>query len=155
MNYEHKNQVVITQSKDDNTITFQATGDASFVEHMTDKAMIDYFNIVDSLDSHIKSYDKQEGYVGEEIERPISNQESTEPDFFQTGIKGNRYRCHYICDNCLIKENKYITSGTTYIKCRACGYHLNVSWYDREYGVQTDRFNNFASAGKYVPRDIV
>lgn len=52
MNFKHENQVMITQSKDDNTITFQATGDASFVEQMTDKAMLDYFNIVDSLDSH-------------------------------------------------------------------------------------------------------
>ena len=155
MNDYYENQVNITQSKDENTLTFQVKGNADFVERMTDKAMAEYFKLIDTTDSHIKGFDKVEGYIGEGTEYTTPSESKDEPDYYQTGIKDNRFRCHYICSHCQTKENKYINNKEKYIRCRACNSILNVHWYEREYGIKTDRFNNFACAGDYIPRDIV
>ena len=151
-----ENEIIIKQNTNDNTVTFQAKGEADFLEHIT-QVVISRFNNgqSESGQSFVKSYDTQRGYVGETVE--IDNVNSSVPEHYITGIKtsknGNKkYKCRYICTHCNAKENKYIEKYTEYILCRVCNQRMYVDWVEDNHNVEYDDFNNFAYAGKFLPR---
>ncbi|EZV56806.1 hypothetical protein V074_02727 [Staphylococcus aureus 2010-60-1240-1] len=151
-----ENQVNITQSLESNTVSFQVKGEESFVERMTETIVKDYIGIKPKNNKYTQSYSKYDGYIGQQVNY---NEEDNVPEFYKTGIKDEdgikRYKCRYICDSCNDKGTKYINDYKNMVSCRKCGQGLKVIWHGEEYGEKQDKFNNFASAGNYVPRDLV
>lgn len=151
-----ENELTIKQNKKVNTVTFQTKGNIDFLEHITRVVISELNNsYVENDQSFVKGYDSQKGYVGETVE--INRSDSNVPEHYLTGIKtsesGNKkYKCRYICTHCDTKENKYIEQYSEYILCRICKNKLYVNWVEDNHNVKKDSFNNFAYAGKFLPK---
>lgn len=150
------NEVIINQNKNDNIITFQAKGEADFLQNITSLVLNDMSEGIEKKrESLIQSYDSQKGYIGEKLK--FYDKNSNIPEHYLTGIKvyddgSQRYRCRYICPNCNTKENKYIAKYFEYIECRNCNQKLSVDWVEDTHNVEHDIFHNFACAGSFSPK---
>lgn len=149
-----ENEIIIKQSKSDDTVTFQAKGEVEFLEHITRVVLNDLNNNnLENKEPLTKGYDPLKGYIGETLE--VENGKSNVPDHFLTGIKEDggvkKYKCRYICPNCGAKENKYIQKYNEYISCRICNERLSVTWLEDEYTVDHDNYQNFSYAGNFKP----
>lgn len=150
------NKVIIHHNKDNNEVTFQAIGNSEFVESMTDKVLKEYFGYQSSeAKTYVRAFGN-EGYHGEVIH---DNKENTEliTDGKRThNVTGETlYRCRYICPNCDLASNRYITENTTTIYCHDCNEALTPKSNKEEYNEAVDKFGNYYFAGKYVPYDLM
>ena len=151
-----ENEIEIKHDETNDIITFQARGEATFLEDITRMVLYEFHNSKHvTQSSHTKAYDTNKGYIGEEVE--ITKQDKNVPEFYLTGIKesnseANRYKCRYICNKCGTKENKYLHKYTEYLYCRVCKERMSVTWVEDEYDTDSDEYNNFAFAGKFRPK---
>lgn len=164
-----ENKVNITQN-DDGSVQFQAVGSWEFVEHMSDKAIKEYFNIDSNEKTHTPlTYNGREGYHGQLIEKIVTDDETTEttetsltdlPDWQKTGIKYDEYgnerkKCRYICNHCGKAGNRYVRDRESVIFCHDCNEKMTVNRMIDEYGVECDEYKNHAYAGAFYPKDLV
>lgn len=164
-----ENKVNITQN-DDGSVQFQAVGSWEFVEHMSDKAIKEYFNIDSDEKTHTPlTYNGREGYHGQLIEKIVTDDETTEttetsltdlPDWQKTGIKYDEYgnerkKCRYICNHCGKAGNRYVRDRESVIFCHDCNEKMTVNRMIDEYGVECDEYKNHAYAGAFYPKDLV
>lgn len=164
-----ENKVNITQN-DDGSVQFQAVGSWEFVEHMSDKAIREYFNIDSNEKTHTPlTYNGREGYHGQLIEKIVTDDETTEttetsltdlPDWQKTGIKYDEYgnerkKCRYICNHCGKAGNRYVRDRESVIFCHDCNEKMTVKRMIDEYGVECDEYKNHAYAGAFYPKDLV
>lgn len=164
-----ENKVNITQNND-GSVQFQAVGSWEFVEHMSDKAIKEYFNIDSNEKTHTPlTYNGREGYHGQPIEKIVTDDETTEttetsltdlPDWQKTGIKYDEYgnerkKCRYICNHCGKAGNRYVRDKESVIFCHDCNEKMTVKRMIDEYGVECDEYKNHAYAGAFYPKDLV
>lgn len=164
-----ENKVNITQNND-GSVQFQAVGSWEFVEHMSDKAIKEYFNIDSNEKTHTSlTYNGREGYHGQPIEKIVTDDEITEttetsltdlPDWQKTGIKYDEYgnerkKCRYICNHCGNAGNRYVRDKESVIFCHDCNEKMTVKRMIDEYGVECDEYKNHAYAGTFYPKDLV
>lgn len=164
-----ENKVNITQNND-GSVQFQAVGSWEFVEHMSDKAIKEYFNIDSNEKTHTPlTYNGREGYHGQLIEKIVTDDETTEtnetsltdlPDWQKTGIKYDEYgnerkKCRYICNHCGKAGNRYVRDRESVIFCHDCNEKMTVKRMIDEYGVECDEYKNHAYAGAFYPKDLV
>lgn len=164
-----ENKVNIIQN-DDGSVQFQAVGSWEFVEHMSDKAIKEYFNIDSNEKTHTPlTYNGREGYHGQLIEKIVTDDETTEttetsltdlPDWQKTGIKYDEYgnerkKCRYICNHCGKAGNRYVRDRESVIFCHDCNEKMTVNRMIDEYGVECDEYKNHAYAGAFYPKDLV
>lgn len=164
-----ENKVNITQNND-GSVQFQAVGSWEFVEHMSDKAIKEYFNIDSNEKTHTPlTYNGREGYHGQPIEKIVIDDEPTEtnetsltdlPDWQKTGIKYDEYgnerkKCRYICNHCGKAGNRYVRDKESVIFCHDCNEKMTVKRMIDEYGVECDEYKNHAYAGAFYPKDLV
>lgn len=164
-----ENKVNITQNND-GSVQFQAVGSWEFVEHMSDKAIKEYFNIDSNEKTHAPlTYNGREGYHGQPIEKIVTDDETTEtnetsltdlPDWQKTGIKYDEYgnerkKCRYICNHCGKAGNRYVRDRESVIFCHDCNEKMTVKRMIDEYGVECDEYKNHAYAGAFYPKDLV
>lgn len=164
-----ENKVNITQNND-GSVQFQAVGSWEFVEHMSDKAIKEYFNIDSDEKTHTPlTYNGREGYHGQPIEKIVTDDETTEttetsltdlPDWQKTGIKYDEYgnerkKCRYICNHCGKAGNRYVRDKESVIFCHDCNEKMTVKRMIDEYGVECDEYKNHAYAGAFYPKDLV
>ena len=164
-----ENKVNITQN-DDGSVQFQAVGSWEFVEHMSDKAIKEYFNMDSNEKTHTPlTYNGREGYHGQPIEKIVTDDETTEttetsltdlPDWQKTGIKYDEYgnerkKCRYICNHCGKAGNRYVRDKESVIFCHDCNEKMTVKRMIDEYGVECDEYKNHAYAGAFYPKDLV
>lgn len=155
-----ENKVNITQN-DDGSVQFQAVGSWEFVEHMSDKAIREYFNIDSNEKTHTPlTYNGREGYHGQLIEKIVTDDETSLPDWQKTGIKYDEYgnerkKCRYICNHCGKAGNRYVRDRESVIFCHDCNEKMTVKRMIDEYGVECDEYKNHAYAGAFYPKDLV
>lgn len=158
-----ENKVNITQNND-GSVQFQAVGSWEFVEHMSDKAIKEYFNIDSNTKTHTPlTYNGREGYHGKPIEKVITDNEINTPslpDWQKTGIKYDEYgnerkKCRYVCSHCGNAGNRYVRDKESVIFCHDCNEKMTVKRMIDEYGVECDEYKNHAYAGEFYPKDLV
>ena len=155
-----ENKVNITQNND-GSVQFQAVGCWEFVEHMSDKAIKEYFNVDSNEKTHTPlTYNGQEGYHGQPIEKIVTDDEPSLPDWQKTGIKYDEYgnerkKCRYICNHCGNAGNRYVRDKESVIFCHECNEKMTVKRMIDEYGVECDEYKNHAYAGTFYPKDLV
>lgn len=151
-----ENEVTIKHDKTNDILTFQAKGEIDFLENITKTVISKFYKTMDSDQKDlVKAYDVNKGYIGKTID--IDNSKKVTPEHYTTGIKKqdgeqNRYKCRYICPNCGAKENKYLYKYSEYMYCRLCNEKMPVTWMEDYYEAETDKYNNFAFAGKFKPK---
>lgn len=158
-----ENKVNITQNND-GSIQFQAVGSWEFVEHMSDKAVKEYFNIDSNEKTHTPlTYNGREGYHGKPIEKVVTDDEINTPnlpDWQKTGIKYDEYgnerkKCRYVCNHCGNVGNRYVRDKESVVFCHDCNEKMTVKRMIDEYGVECDEYKNHAYAGEFYPKDLV
>lgn len=155
-----ENKVNITQNTD-GSVQFQAVGSWEFVEHMSDKAVKEYFNIDSNEKTHTPlTYNGREGYHGQPIEKIVTNDDNHLTEWQKTGIKYDEYgnerkKCRYVCNLCGNAGNRYVRDKESVVFCHDCNNKMTVKRMIDEYGVECDEYKNHAYAGTFYPKDLV